>query len=405
MTEPSSTLAEPATPREKRQLANDLHASTVAAGLVSVLIGYASSAAIIFQAAQAAAIPPLQIGSWMWALGIGMGLTTLGLSWRYRMPLLTAWSTPGAALLVTQLPGVAFDQAVGAFIVASVCMLLVAASGVVTRIMAIVPAALASAMLAGILLPFVLDIFATVRVDPWMPLLLLSVWVLCRRWLPRLAIIAVLMAGIAISLARGDFQVAQVSLMLTRPEWVSPAFDLATCLGIGVPLFAVALTTQHLPGLAMVRSAGYSPPVGACLGTTGLASLLMAPFAGHGINMAAISAAPCLGEEAHLDPHRRYTAGVAAGIGYLVLGTLGATVAALFAALPEGLIAVVAGLALMATLGGAMTTAFSDTRHLDAALVTFAVTASPLTLAGIGSAFWGLIAGLVIVALGAWRRA
>ncbi|MCJ8286818.1 MULTISPECIES: benzoate/H(+) symporter BenE family transporter [unclassified Halomonas] len=394
-----SSLAAKAGQTHRPKMLDDLHPSTLAAGFAAVLIGYASSAAIIFQAAQAAAIDQAQIGSWMWALGIGMGVTSLGLSWRYRMPLLTAWSTPGAALLVTQLPGVPFDQAVGAFLLSSLLMLAVAASGLVERIMAVVPASIASAMLAGILLPFVLEVFTTVQTDPWLPLALLGVWMLCRRLAPRLAIVTVLAAGVALCLGRGDLSLAGVAVSLTRPAWVTPAFDPVVCLGIGIPLFAVTLTTQNLPGFAMVRSAGFTPPVAASLGATGLASLLMAPFGGHGVNMAAISAAPCLGEEAHREPGRRYTAGIAAGMGYLLLGALGATVASLFDALPSAMIAVVAGLALMATLGGALRTAFSDGDNLDAVLVTFAITASPLTLAGIGSAFWGLVAGLIVLRL------
>ena len=377
----------------------DLSVSALVAGFVAVLVSYASSATIVFQAAEAAGASPAQIGGWLSTLGLGMGVTSLGLSLVYRTPILTAWSTPGAALLVTQLPGVPFDQAVGAFLLSSLLMLAVAASGLVERIMAVVPASIASAMLAGILLPFVLEVFTTVQTDPWLPLALLGVWMLCRRLAPRLAIVTVLAAGVALCLGRGDLSLAGVAVSLTRPAWVTPAFDPVVCLGIGIPLFAVTLTTQNLPGFAMVRSAGFTPPVAASLGATGLASLLMAPFGGHGVNMAAISAAPCLGEEAHREPGRRYTAGIAAGMGYLLLGALGATVASLFDALPSAMIAVVAGLALMATLGGALRTAFSDGDNLDAVLVTFAITASPLTLAGIGSAFWGLVAGLIVLRL------
>lgn len=379
-----------------RSLRHDISLSAVLAGCVAVLIGYSSSAAIIFQAAAAAGADQAQIGSWMWALGIGMGLTSLGLSWRHRTPLLTAWTTPGAALLITQLPGVPFEQALGAFVVSSLLLMLVGVSDVMTRLMNAVPASLAAAMLAGILLPFGLDVFKAVEIEPVLPLALLACWIATRRWLPSLAIPVVLVAGIVLTLALGQLDTSSIELALTTPQWTTPQFSLKVCIGVGVPLFLVTMATQNLPGIAIIRSAGFQPPVAAALRWTGLASLLMAPFGGHGINLAAISAAPCVGEESHRDPQRRYIAGISAGIAYLVLGLLGATVTALFTALPQALVMSFAGLALMGTLGNGLRSAFHSDTDLDAPLVTFLITASSITLLGIGSAFWGLVAGLLI---------
>ncbi|WP_081694737.1 benzoate/H(+) symporter BenE family transporter [Halomonas huangheensis] len=377
-------------------LRHDFSLSAVLAGCVAVLIGYSSSAAIIFQAAAAAGADQAQIGSWMWALGIGMGLTSLGLSWCHRTPLLTAWSTPGAALLITQLPGVPFEQALGAFVVCSLLLMIVGVSDLMTRLMNAVPASLAAAMLAGILLPFGLDIFLAMEAEPLLPLTLLACWIAARRWLPSLAIPLVLIAGLALSLVSGQLDTSHIELALTTPQWTTPEFSLNVCLGVGVPLFLVTMATQNLPGVAIIRTAGFQPPVGSALRWTGIASLLMAPFGGHGINLAAISAAPCVGEESHPDLRRRYIAGMSAGVVYLVLGLLGSTVTALFTALPDTLVMSFAGLALMGTLGGGLRSAFQGDTDLDAPLVTFLITASSITLLGIGSAFWGLIAGLVV---------
>ncbi|MGQ7247054.1 benzoate/H(+) symporter BenE family transporter [Halomonas sp. V046] len=374
----------------------DTSPSTVIAGLVAVLIGYGSSAAIIFQAAQAAGANGDQIGSWMWALGIGMGLTSLGLSWYHRMPLLTAWSTPGAALLVTQLPGVPFDQAIGAFMVSAALLTLCGVSGLAERLMRLVPASLASAMLAGILLSFGLDLFGAMQQELGLPLVLAASWLIARRFAPRLAIPTVFATGLAMTLVQDRLDLSAVELAVTTPSLVVPSFSPAVCLGVGVPLFIVTMATQNLPGVAMVRSAGFPAPVSSAIGWTGAASLLLAPFGAHGLNLAAISAAPCLGDEAHVDAKRRYTAGIAAGIGYLLLGAFGAGVAALFTALPSVLVMAVAGLALLGTLGAGLATAFAEPGERDAALVTFLMTASQITLWGIGSAFWGLLAGMLV---------
>ncbi|MDR5866293.1 benzoate/H(+) symporter BenE family transporter [Halomonas koreensis] len=377
----------------------DLSLSTLVAGLVAVLIGYGSSAVIIFQAAEAAGATRAQTGSWMWALGIGAGLTSLSLSWRYRVPVLTAWSTPGAALLATSLPGIPMDEAIGAFLFSSALITLCGITGLFEALVRRIPAALSAALLAGVLLRFGLETFAAVERDWRLPLAMLLAYGLGRRLAPRYAIVLVLLTGVGLAAALGQLDLAGIGLTPTWPVFTAPSFAPATLVGVGLPLFVVTMTTQNLPGTAVLQAAGYRPPSSPLIGWTGAASLALAPFGGFALNLAAISAAVCLGREAHEDPARRYTAGMTAGIGYLLLGVFGTTVTALFAAFPAALITALAGLALLGTIGNGLAGAMADARQRDAAVVTFLCTASGVSLLGIGAAFWGLVAGLAMLGL------
>lgn len=382
----------------------DITLSTLTAGFIAVLIGYTSSAVIIFQAAEAAGASQAQIGSWMWALGIGSGLTTIVFSWRYRMPLLTAWSTPGAALLATSLPGVAMSDAIGAFLFSALLITLCGVTGLFERLMHRLPRALASALLAGVLLRFGLDLFMAMERNLSLPLAMCVAYLAGKRCWPRYAIPMVLAVGIAMALFEGSLHLDEVTPALASPDFIMPSFSLSAIIGVGVPLFVVTMASQNLPGIAAIRAAGYTPPISPLIGGTGITTLALAPFGGFALNLAAISAAVCQGPEAHADPERRYTAGLAAGGFYLLLGLFGATVTSLFAAFPAELVMAVAGLALLPTLGGGLANALSNAEHRDAALVTFLITASGISLAGIGAAFWGLVGGLVTL-WGLRRRA
>ncbi|MDR5858388.1 benzoate/H(+) symporter BenE family transporter [Halomonas eurihalina] len=373
----------------------DITLSTLTAGFIAVLIGYTSSAVIIFQAAEAAGASQAQIGSWMWALGIGSGLTTIVFSWRYRMPLLTAWSTPGAALLATSLPGVAMSDAIGAFLFSALLITLCGVTGLFERLMHRLPRALASALLAGVLLRFGLDLFMAMERNLSLPLAMCAAYLAGKRFWPRYAIPMVLAVGIAMALFEGSLHLGEVTPALASPDFIMPSFSLSAIIGVGVPLFVVTMASQNLPGIAAIRAAGYAPPISPLIGGTGITTLALAPFGGFALNLAAISAAVCQGPEAHADPERRYTAGLAAGGFYLLLGLFGATVTSLFAAFPAELVMAVAGLALLPTLGGGLANALANAEHRDAALVTFLITASGISLAGIGAAFWGLVGGLV----------
>ena len=378
------------------RLLRDQSLSAVAAGFVTVLVGFASSAAIVFQAAQALGASPAQTASWMWALGIGMGLTCIGLSLRWRMPVVTAWSTPGAAVLVTSAAGVPMDEAVAGFLVSAALIAVAGFSGLFERMLGRIPLSLASAMLAGVLLRFGIDAFTSIQAQPVLVLSMLATWLLTRRVWPRYAIIATLLAGIAVAAATSQLQLAGLRLELAQPVWTTPRPSLASVLGVALPLFVVTMASQNVPGVAVIRASGYAVPVSPAIGWTGATNLVLAPFGGFALNLAAITAAICMGPEAHPDPARRYVAAVWAGIFYLLVGVFGATVAGLFAAFPSELVLAIAGIALFGTLGNSLATALHAVDEREAALVTFLVTASGLSLLGIGAAFWGLVAGVIV---------
>ena len=382
---------------------HELSLSAVVAGFVAVLVGYTSSVVIVFQAAAAFGATPAQTVSWVWALGLGMGLTSLGLSLWYRQPVLTAWSTPGAALLVTAGAGVPMDQAVGAFVVCAGLITLAGASGWFARVMDRIPQALASALLAGVLVRFGFEAFTSLQREFALVFAMFLAYLLGRRLWPRYAVPVVLAVGMALAAARGQLALGEVSWALATPVFTMPSFTLAATVGVALPLFVVTMASQNLPGVAAQRAAGYATPVSPVITTTGVATLLLAPFGGYALNLAAITAAICMGREAHEDPARRWVAAAAAGVFYIVLGLLGGAVVALIAAFPAVLVLAVAGFALLGTIGSGLAAAMKEERQRDAALITFVVSASGLTLWGVGSAFWAVAAGVLALAVQHWR--
>lgn len=369
--------------------------SHLSAGFVAVLVGYTSSAVIIFQAAAAAGASTAEISSWLWALGIGMGLTSAGLSLYFRTPVLTAWSTPGAALLVTALSGVPVSEAIGIFIFSSGLILLCGLTGWFEKIMHHVPMPLAGAMLAGVLLQFGIDLFKVMQSSLLLVGLMLAVFIAVKRLLPRYTIPIVLLAGTATALFQGQLNVEVLNWQLSTPLWVTPTFNLQTMIGVGVPLFIITMASQNVPGVAVLRANGYETPVSPLLTWTGFAGVMLAPFGGFSYNLAAITAAICMGDEAGQDRSKRYMASVWAGGFYLLTGLFGSTIASLFTAFPTGLVMAIAGLALLSTIGNSLSAALADPGDREAALLTFLVTASGLNLLGISSAFWGLCIGLI----------
>jgi benzoate membrane transport protein len=386
----------------RRSFMRDVSLSAIAAGFVTVLVGFTSSAVIVFQAAQSLGATPAQTSSWMWALGLGMGLTCIGLSLRYRIPVVTAWSTPGAAMLIGSAAGLPMSDAVGAFVLSALLMAVAGFSGFFERMISRIPMALASGMLGGVLLRFGLEAFAVMKTSLGLGLTMFAVYVAARRFSPRYAVILTLLAGIAFAAVEGLLRLDGLVLAPALPVFVAPTLSFAAVAGIALPLFIVTLASQNVPGVAAMRASGYTPPVSPIVGWTGVVNAVLAPFGAFALNLAAITAAICMGREAHEDPSRRYVAAVAAGVFYILVGLFGATVAALFAAFPNALIVAIAGLALLGTIGGSLANALREETDREAALVTFLVTASGLTLFGIGSAFWGLVAG--VVTLLAWRR-
>ena len=383
------------------RMLRDASFSALAAGFVTVLVGFASSAVIVFQAAQAVGAGQAEIASWMWALGIGMGVTCIGLSLRYRMPVVTAWSTPGAAMLIASSAGVPYAEAIGAFVLSAILMAVAGFSGVFERSLSRIPVSLASGMLAGVLLRFGLDVFVSMQTQLLMALAMFVTYLCGRRLFPRYAVIATLAMGIAIAAASGLLHLETVRLEWARPVFTTPALSLASLFGIALPLFIVTMTSQNVPGVAVIRASGYQVPISPVIGWTGVVNTVLAPFGAFALNLAAITAAICMGREAHHDPDRRYVAAICAGLFYVLIGLFGATVAALFTAFPKELVMAIAGIALLGTIGNSLAAALREENEREPALIAFLVTASGVSFAGIGSAFWGLLAGALTLLI--WR--
>ncbi len=380
--------------------------TTLLAGFVAVLVGYASSAAIIWQAAAAAGASATQIAGWMTALGLGMGVSTIALSLWYRMPVLTAWSTPGAALLATSLQGLTLAEAVGVFIFANALIVLCGVTGLFARLMKIIPHTLAAAMLAGILLRFGLQAFSNVEGHFVLCGSMLLAWLVCKALAPRYAIVATLIVGALVAWLSGDVVTDKLAFSIVMPEFTPPVFNWTSLISIGIPFFLATMASQNAPGFATMQAAGYRAAVSPLIIFTGGLALLLSPFGVYSICIAAITAAICQSPDAHPDAAQRWKAAVAAGIFYLLAGVFGGSITALLAALPLSWIQTLAGLALLGTISGSLFQALSQEKERDAVIVTFLVTASGLTLLGVGSAFWGLVAGGVCyAALSLVRRA
>ncbi len=375
----------------------------LSSGLIAVLVGYTSSAVIIFQAAASAGATAAQLGSWLTVLGLGMGVTTLGLSLYYRIPILTAWSTPGAALLISSLAGVPMAEAIGAFLCSSLLLLICGFSGLFARIMHRLPLHLANAMLAGVLLRFGLDLFHAFQLQPLLVGIMGMSFLCLKPLMPRYTLALTLLFGMVVAWQLDLLHLNSIEPTAVELVWTTPQFSLHSLLGIALPLFLVTMSSQNLPGVAVLRAHDYHPPVSPLVGWTGLTGALLAPFGCYALNLAAITAALCMSKEADPQPERRYLAACCAGFLYLLTGLLGATVASLFAALPQALIMAIAGLALLGTLGHSLHQALQPDLDREAAIITFLVTASGVTGFGIGSAFWGLLAGGLTLTLRADR--
>ncbi|HSV60378.1 MAG TPA: benzoate/H(+) symporter BenE family transporter [Variovorax sp.] len=383
----------------------DLSLSAFVAGFVAVLVGFTSSVAIVFQAAQAFGATPAMIASWMWALGIGMGLASILPSLLWKKPVMIAWSTPGAAVLAVAGAGYTMNEAVGAFIVCAVLITIAGATGWFERVMNKIPMEIASALLAGVLARFGLSAFLAAQTALPLVLLMLSSYLVARRLVPRYAVPLTLVVAIAFVAARGEMAWSAVHFELAMPLFTMPVFSWQAAVSLALPLFVVTMASQNLPGVAAIRAAGYDMPISKLISFSGIMTLLLAPFGAFALNLSAITAAICMGREAHEDPARRYTAAVSCGAIYVLIGFFGAAVTGLLTAFPKELVAAIAGLALLGTIGGGLALAVRDEGHREAALITFLVTLSGVTLAGVGSAFWGVVAGAAALAIqGLGRR-
>ncbi len=382
---------------------SDTSPSAVVAGFIAMMTGYTSSLVLMFQAGQAAGLTSGQISSWIWALSIGMAVCSIGLSLRYRTPITIAWSTPGAALLITSLGGVSYGEAIGAYITCAVLVIICGMTGSFERLVKRIPGSLAAALLAGILFKIGSEIFVAAQHRTGLVVGMLVTYLIVKRLMPRYAVLAALLIGTLISGLLGLLDFSGFALEVAVPVWTTPSFSMAATISIGIPLFVVAMTSQNMPGIAVLRADGYNVPASPLITTTGVASLLLAPFGAHGVNLAAISAAICTGPHAHEDPKKRYTAAMWCGIFYGIAGTFGATLAALFAAFPKELVLSIAALALFGSISNGLTVAMSESKEREAALITFMVTASGMTLYSVGSAFWGIVAGVLTLMILNWK--
>ena len=367
--------------------------STLTAGFIAVLVGYTGSAAIIFQAAQSAGASQAMIASWMGALGIAMGLTTIGLSLRYRAPVITAWSTPGAAILVVALVGVDVSQAIGAFLFCAVLILLFGITGWFEKLMSVIPISIASALLAGVLARFGMDVFVMMESDFVLVLLMFLTYLVFKRLLPVYSIIIVFGVSILVSYLLGGLETQTIEWKVTEPVWVTPVFDWQVLVGVGIPLFIVTMASQNVPGVTVLKTSGYDVPVSPVISWTGVATFLLAPFGCFAINLAAITAAICTGESCHPDKDKRFYAGLSAGTIYILSGIFAASIVSLFAAFPKAMVLALAGIALFSTIANSLQVAMSEAHTRDPAIITFLITLSGMNLFGIGSAFWALIGG------------
>lgn len=374
--------------------ANDL-INPIVAGLISVIVNYGGTFILVFQAARIAGLSAAETTSWVWSISIGVGVTGLILSWRYREPIITAWSTPGAAFLVATLGTTSYPEAIGAYVLSAAAFVLLGVSGCFEKVIRLIPAAVASALLAGILLNFGIGAFGGASSDPLLVGLLVLSYLVLKRFTARYAVVGILIIGLAWLFLRGEVDLAGLELKLAAPVFTMPVFTVNAALSIALPLFLITLTGQYMPGMLVLRNDGFTTNANPIVTLTGLGSLIMAPFGSHAFNIAAITAAIVTGPDAHEDSEKRWIGGIAAGVFYILVGVFGVTLAAVFMAFPAAFITTLAGLALLGTIGGSLATAMSDPATREAALITFLAAAANIRMLGIGGAFWGLVIGLI----------
>lgn len=366
----------------------------IVAGLISVIVNYGGTFILVFQAAKVAGLSPELTASWVWSVSIGVGVTGLFLSWVSRTPIITAWSTPAAAFLVVALSTTPYAEAVGAYMISAAAFVLLGLSGYFEKVIRLIPPGVAAGLLAGILLQFGIGAFGGMSLDPMLVGLLIVAYLVLKRLTARYAVVGILALGLAFLMAQGRVDLSGVELQLAAPIFTRPEFSLNALLSVALPLFLITLTGQYMPGMLVLRNDGFNISANPIVTITGLGSLLMAPFGSHAFNIAAITAAICTGKQAHEEPSKRWIAGIAAGVFYILVGVFGVTLAALFMAFPATFITTLAGLALLGTIGGSLAGAMADASSREASLITFLAAAANITLFGIGGAFWGLLIGL-----------
>ncbi|WP_180101866.1 benzoate/H(+) symporter BenE family transporter [Acinetobacter sp. YH12126] len=387
-----------------QKLLQDFSIPAAFAGFITFLVGISVSAVLVIQSAQMLGANTAEITSWFWALGLGIGLSGLILSWKFKYPVATSWSTAGLALILATANGYSMNAALGAFLVCGLLTAVLGFLGIFEKILRYIPQSLTSAMLAGVLLKFGIELFVNLQNEWAFVLGLLTAYVISKRLLPRYSIVITVIIGIMLCPLLLGFQLPALNLELAQPVWVTPEFSISAILGLALPLFVINMASQYLPGLAMIKSYGYQPHVNQLIGWTGTAQTLLAPFGCFSVNIAAISAAISLDDQAHPDEKKRYIAGMTCGFFYILMGLFAATLVSFLTAFPLVFITALAGIALLGTIGHNIVIAFQEASERDAALLTFLFSASGVQFFGIGSAFWGLVFGLVVHAIFKYKR-
>ncbi|WP_180074002.1 MULTISPECIES: benzoate/H(+) symporter BenE family transporter [unclassified Acinetobacter] len=387
-----------------QKLLQDFSIPAAFAGFITFLVGISVSAVLVIQSAQLLGANTAEITSWFWALGLGIGLSGLILSWKFKYPVATSWSTAGLALILATANGYSMNAALGAFLVCGLLTAILGFLGIFEKILRYIPQSLTSAMLAGVLLKFGIELFVSLQNEWAFVLGLLAAYVISKRLLPRYSIVITVIIGIMLCPLLLGFQLPALNLELAQPVWVTPEFSISAILGLALPLFVINMASQYLPGLAMIKSYGYQPHVNQLIGWTGTAQTLLAPFGCFSVNIAAISAAISLDDQAHPDEKKRYIAGMTCGFFYILMGLFAATLVSFLTAFPLVFITALAGIALLGTIGHNIVIAFQEASERDAVLLTFLFSASGVQFFGIGSAFWGLVFGLVVHAIFKYKR-
>ena len=382
--------------KPSNKLIQDFSIPAVFAGFITFLIGISVSSVLVIQAAQLLGASTAQISSWFWALGLSIGLSGLILSWKFKYPVATSWSTAGLALIIATGSGYSLNEAVAAFMICGVITATLGFFGAFERILSFIPQSLTSAMLAGVLLKFGIDVFAKLETHWGFIFTLLATYIVLKKALPRYCIVITVIVGFVICPLFMQFEIPPLNFSLTQPVWVTPDFSLQSLLGLAIPLFIINMASQYLPGIAMIKSYGYQPHVRQLVGWTGIAQAFLAPFGAFATNIAAISAAVSLDDQAHPDPQKRYIAGMSCGVFYILMGLFASTLTTLLISFPSVFIVALAGIALFATIGHNISIAFHQVDEREAALMTFLFSASGVQFFGIGSAFWGLLFGYAV---------
>lgn len=367
----------------------------ITAGFVAVLVSYSGPLAIFFQAAQSAEISSAMMASWVWAISMGAAVSGILLSLWLKVPVVTAWSAPGTALLVTLFPGLSLNEAVGAYLTAAAMIFAIGVTGSFDRIIQMIPPGIASAMMAGILFQFGVGVFVSLESVPALTIGMILAYLLFKRLTPRYSLVLLLITGIVLAVGLENASLDGVTVQLASPQFIRPEWTWNATLSLAIPLVLVSLTGQFLPGMAILRTSGYDTPARPIVTVTSLTSFLTAFFGGITTVVAAITAAICTSKEAHEDPSKRYVAGVANGVFYLIGGTFAGTIVLLFTSLPAEFVAVLAGLALIGAITSNLSGFSAHKDHLEASVITFIATASGISFLGLGSAFWGVVFGAI----------